>query len=357
VRLLHDGEEALPAMLEAIRSARHEVLLEMYWFDSDRTGRRFAEALMAKARKGVWVRVIYDALGSIEADSDMFDAMRAAGCEVFEFHPIAPFRPRFSFARINKRDHRKLIVIDGRLAITGGINLGDPWAPRHEGGAGFRDDAIAITGAAALELRALFYRVFPAPPHPLPAPVPVQGDCEVIVLANDLHAERRDIYDGYINAIARASRDIIISNSYFIPARRVRRALKRAVERGVRVRVLVPKRSDVLLAQYASRAKYEELLSNGVEIYEWPGRVLHTKSAVVDDRWCTVGSFNFDALSIHNNLELNVAIVSREVTKALRTRMEEDLARAERVDLDAFQRRALTSRLLERFCHFFRWTL
>lgn len=357
VRLLHDGVEALPAMLRAIASAQHEVLLEMYWFGSDRTGRRFAEALVERARAGVIVRVSYDAIGSLEAGAAMFDELRAAGVEVHEFNPIAPWRQRFSFARINQRDHRKLLVVDGILAITGGFNIGDPWAPEHEGGQGFHDDGIEIRGDAALELRALFYRVFPALPNELVVPGVPEGDTAVTVLASDLHAERRDIYDGYVNAIARATRDIVITNSYFIPSSRVRRALTRAVLRSVRVRVLMPRDTDVKLAQLASRHLYTRLLRDGVELYEWAGGILHSKTAAIDDDWCTVGSFNFDARSIHNNLELNVAMVDREVNAALRRRIEQDLAQSVRIELASWSKRNWFIRLVERVVYAFRWLL
>lgn len=357
VRLLHDGEQAFPAMLDAISSAVHEVVLEMYWFDSDRTGRLFAEALMERARAGVSVRVTYDAVGSIEADQAMFDEMREAGVEIHEYNPIAPWRTRFRFARINKRNHRKLLVIDGRLGIVGGINFADQWAPMAEGGGGFRDDAIEVIGPTARELRRLFYRNFPGLPRQIPPPDEPGGECQVVVLASDLRAERRDIYDAYVNAIARAARDIIITNSYFIPAGRVRRALARAVSRGVRVRVLVPRNSDVKVAQLASHALYEWLLTNGVEIHEWRGGVLHSKTAVIDDDWCTVGTFNFDALSIHNNLEVNVAVWSAEINAALRRRTELDLADSVAVDLRVWRKRGLFARLLERLFYALRWAL
>ncbi len=357
VRLLHDGAEALPAMLQALAAARLEVLLEMYWFGSDRTGRRFAAALIERARAGLTVRVTYDAIGSLEAGTAMFDEMRDAGVEVHEFNPIAPWRTRFSFARINLRDHRKLLVIDGALAITGGFNLGDPWAPKSEGGLGFHDDGIEIRGSAALELRRLFYRTFPGAPPKLALPHRPLGNTEVTVLASDLHAERRDIYDGYINAIARSTGDITITNSYFIPAGRVRRALARAVLRSVRVRVLMPRDTDVKLAQLASRHLYTRLLRDGVELYEWAGGVLHSKTAAVDDDWCTVGSFNFDARSIQNNLELNVAVLSREVNAALRRRVEADLAQSVKIELVTWLKRSVFIRLIERIVYAFRWLL
>ncbi|MDB4989738.1 MAG: Cardiolipin synthetase [Myxococcaceae bacterium] len=344
-------------MLEAIVAARYEILLEMYWFGSDRTGRRFADALIERARAGLCVRVTYDAIGSLEAGTAMFDEMRDAGVEVHEFNPIAPWRTRFSFARINQRDHRKLLVVDGVTAFTGGFNLGDPWAPKEEGGQGFRDDGVEVTGSAALELRAVFYRTFPAHPIALKQPPLNDGATEVTILASDLHAERRNIYDGYVNAIARETRDIIITNSYFIPAKRVRRALARAVLRSVRVRVLMPRDTDVRLAQLASRHLYKRLLRDGVELYEWAGGILHAKTAVVDDHWCTGGSFNFDARSVYNNLELNVAVVSEEVNAALRRRVELDLADSVKIDPVQWSKRSWFIRVVERIVYAFRWLL
>jgi cardiolipin synthase len=357
VRLLHDGAQVFPAMLDAIASARTEVLLEMYWFDSDRTGTRFAEALRDKARAGVSVRLIYDAVGSIDANDAMFDELRDAGVEVHEYNPIAPWRERFRFSRIGRRDHRKLLVVDARLAITGGVNLADHWAPRTEGGGGFRDDGVEVIGPAARVLRWLFYRNFPRPAPPVLEPSREAGDVSVTVLAPELSHRRRDIYDAYVNAIARAERDITITSSYFIPPRRLRSALERAATRGVRVRIIVPKHSDIKVAQLASRALYEFLLEKGVIIYEWDGGVLHAKTAAIDDAWCTVGTFNFDALSTRYNLEVNLAIESEEVTSTLRARMDQGLENLSPVSLVGFRKRGLLIRLIERLCYAFRWML
>jgi cardiolipin synthase len=357
VRLLHDGAEAIPAMLAAIAGAREEVLVEMYWFGSDRTGRAFATALIARARTGVRVHILYDAVGSIESDDRMFDDLRDAGASVYEYNPVAPWRARFKLHLINRRDHRKLVVVDGRVAYTGGLNLGDPWAPISEGGLGYRDDVLEVRGTAALELRALFYRAFPVRPRPIALPTLPDTHTEVTVLATDYWVERRGIYDGYLNAIARAEREVVIANSYFIPKKRVIRALGRAVDRGVRVRVLLPGPTDVQIARLASQHLYERLLRAGVEIYEWRAGILHAKSAVVDDQWCTTGSFNFDARSLHNNLELNLAVNCPEVAKALRERLDQDFAEADRVTMETVRGRSLLLRLLQYFFYALRWLL
>src|SRR5262249_43329082 len=144
VELLPGGDRALAAMLDAIAAARREILLEMYWFDSDATGRKFAAALEQKAQAGVRVCVTFDALGSFEPDRSMFGRMRERGCDVYEYNPVRLFGARFRFSRLNRRNHRKLLLIDGRLGITGGVNIADLWASEAEGGSGFHDDGILI---------------------------------------------------------------------------------------------------------------------------------------------------------------------------------------------------------------------
>src|SRR5262245_26192808 len=156
VELLHGPDVCLPAMMAAIESARQEILLEMYWFASDATGDGFARALEAKAREGVRVCVTYDAVGSFEADRGMFERMRDAGCNVFEYNPVSFGSGNFSFGGLNRRNHRKLLIVDGRVGMTGGVNLGDPWAAESAGGLGFRDDMIQIEGPAARPMRSIF---------------------------------------------------------------------------------------------------------------------------------------------------------------------------------------------------------
>lgn len=363
VTLLHDGAACFPAMLEAIAAAREEVLFEMYWFGSDRTGRRFADALMERARAGVDVRVIYDAVGSLEAEDALFDAMRAAGCQVHEYNPIAPWRQRFDLGLVNNRDHRKIIVVDRKVAFTGGLNVGDPWAPEDEGGEGWRDDMVRIEGPAALQMRRVFFETWAelhprertSVPEAAPAPafVPEAGT-PVRVLANHYRAERELIRKTYLGRIERASSHVYIVNSYFIPDRMVRRALARACARGVDIQVLLPGQSDLRPVQYAGRRLYDWLLRAGVTLYEWDQSILHAKTAVVDDTWCTLGTFNIDHRSWRNNLEVNVAIESPAVARALAERFRSDAARSVRIDREDWRYRPLSQRVLEQFFYLFR---
>jgi cardiolipin synthase len=359
VTLLHDGGVCLPAMLEAIERAEHEILFEMYWFGSDRTGRRFAEALSKKAREGLRVLVIYDAVGSIDADDAMFDEMRAAGCDVREYNPIAPWRARFKMGLVNNRDHRKIIVADQRIAFTGGVNVGDLWAPEAEGGGGWRDDMIRIEGTAAFAMREVFFQTWRDLGGRLPEgekmpPRAADDGSPVRVLTGHYRRSRAAIRRSYLEEIRRASSHIYITNSYFVPDRVIRRALGSASDRGVKVKVLLPGESDVTAVYYAGRRLYEWLLDRGVELYEWQGTVLHAKTAVIDDRWCTVGTYNMDYRSWRSNLEVNVSVEDAGVAGAMSERFRADIARAVPVKADDWRFRPLSERVLEHFFYLFR---
>ncbi|MEM9729985.1 MAG: phospholipase D-like domain-containing protein [Myxococcota bacterium] len=361
--LLRDGEQAFPAMLEAIRAATREVLLEMYWFGSDKIGRRFAEVLSERAEAGVRVRVIYDAVGSLQSDSRMFAKMRAAGCEVEQHNPIAPWRARFRIGVINNRDHRKLLVVDRRVGFTGGVNLGDPWAPLRDGGEGWRDDTIRIEGPAVEQMRAIFMHSWrhivdpgleSAPSVAPPPSAPMPSGSGVRVLANHFYRERRAIRRAYLRRIARAERTVYITNSYFIPDARIRRVLRQAAQRGVDVRVMIPGKSDSFAARHAARSLYGRLLRSGIRLYEWHRSVLHAKTAIVDGAWCTVGTYNLDYRSWRFNLEVVAAVEDATVAGAMERQFQDDLADAKEVSHAAWKRRPWLVRMLDRFFYSFR---
>lgn len=357
VRLLHDGQQAFPAMLEAIAQARRQVLLEMYWFDSDVVGQRFAAALTAARQRGVEVAVIYDSIGSIGADRNMFAKLEAAGVHVLEFNPVAPWRRRFrfSYARLSRRDHRKILVVDGSIGFTGGINLARQWAPRGEGGDGWRDDMMRIEGPAVTALSHCFHRVWhrhDLPPilhlHAEPPVVtPGQRLLPVRILGERYFRHRHEIATDYASRVYAATRTVYISNSYFVPDASVRRALVRAAKRGVDVRVIVPAHSDVEAVKYAARAQYERLLSAGVRIYEWQDGMFHAKTAVIDGEWCTTGTFNFDYLSLHYNLEVNASVLDTELSAEVERSFREDLQGSREVELRDVKLRSLSDRLVE----------
>jgi cardiolipin synthase len=359
IRLLRDGSESYPAMLEAIAGAREQVLLEMYWFDSDRTGRRFARALAEAASRGIEVALIYDAVGSIAADRNMFAELELAGVKVVEFNPLAPWKRRFRLDRLTRRDHRKLLIVDGRIGFTGGINLADPWLSEEDEGGGWRDDMVRIEGPAVRGFvecfRGLWQKIrgpsLTVDPGPKELQVVLQPLAKVgqavQVLGQGLRNDKRAISRAYLSRIYRAKRRIWIANSYFIPDRKVIRALNRAARRGVDVRILLPQVSDVPIVDWASRAVWPRLLRNGVRLFEWTVGILHCKTAVIDSEWSTIGSFNMDHLSVRRNLEVNVAVVDAGFAAEMEASFLRDLASSSEVDLRSFRFRSLGERLLE----------
>ncbi|MDH3727365.1 MAG: phospholipase D-like domain-containing protein [Myxococcales bacterium] len=363
VTLLHDGEQAFPAMLKAIEAAEREILLEMYWFGSDKVGRQFAEALSSQAKAGLRVRVIYDAVGSIQSDGRMFARMRDAGCEVEQYNPIAPWRARFRIGVVNHRDHRKLLIIDRRVGFTGGINLADEWAPDSAGGGGWRDDTIRIEGPAVEQMRNIFVHAWRRivepgdggkPSMPPVVEIPEEEGSRVRVLANQYFGERRAIRRAYLSRIANAKRSVSITNSYFIPDSRIRRVLRQAAKRGVDVRVIIPGKSDLFPARYAGRRLYGRLLRGGIKLFEWQRSILHSKTAIVDGEWCTVGTYNLDYRSWRFNLEVVAAIEDAAVAGAMERRFNEDLEQAKPISYAQWRRRPLLVRVLDRFFYLFR---
>jgi cardiolipin synthase len=350
VRLLRDGAQAFPAMLHAIANAKREILLEMYWIGDDAVGKCFREALVARARAGVRVCVVHDALGSLGITPAWWRPLFAAGGRAVEFHSLSPLDPRFQLARLETRDHRKMLVVDGAVGFTGGFNLALPWLPSGPRGDAWRDDMIEVRGGAALELRSLFYRTWRSLTRERPPadvePLRKRRSRPVWVLASQWRF-RRSIHREYLVRINRARERIDVANSYFVPDRSVRAALFRAVRRGVAVRVLVPAVGDVPVVQYAVEALFEALLRGGVRIWSLPGTMLHAKTAIIDDAFTTVGSYNLDQRSWRKNLEVNLAVEDAEFARHVRRWFEQDLARASPVDAETLRRRTLAQRGLQ----------
>jgi cardiolipin synthase len=344
--LLKDGAQAFPAMIDAIAAARSTVCLETYILRDDRTGRRFADALAERARAGVEVSLLYDAWGS-SVGGAYVDALEAAGVRVLSYHPLRfSGRRREVLGRLANRDHRKALIVDGRVGFTGGINISDEYAPVEEGGAGWRDTHLRLEGPAARELEYFFRTAWRrgggAPfDEPRYAGDGRRPDPLVSVISSDVRRARASIRGAYREAIRSARQRVWITNAYFLPAIRLLRDLGDAARRGVDVRVMVAGTTDVRAVLYASRSIYELLLRAGVRLYEWTGRVLHAKTMVVDGRWATVGSSNLDAQSLRQNLEVNAIVRHPSFAAALERMFEEDLASCEEVTDERWQRRPL----------------
>lgn len=354
-QLLRDGVEAYPAMLEAIRGARRYIRLETYMFISDAVGELFGEALAEAAERGVHVKVLYDAVGSWTSRKGFFESLRQRGVDIRPFKPLALGQ---GLRHLLRRDHRKILVVDGEVAFTGGVNISAHWAPLGQG-ANWRDDVLRMEGPVVrlLERRFLatwrmaFQDCFRSWRHSRPrrSSGRPRGDVALAVLSS-----RRSIHRAYLHAIQRARRSVLVAAAYFVPDRRMVAALREAAGRGVEVCLLLNGRSDHPLLEHATRAFYEKLLAAGIRIFEWQRGVLHAKTAVVDGVWGTLGSFNLERLSMRFNHEANVVFSDRRLGRELEDAFRRDCGSCREVDLVAFRRRPLWRKLLERVLYVFR---
>jgi cardiolipin synthase len=370
VELLLDGPQTHGAMLEAIESAEHHVHLETYIFVDDEVGTEFAEALAAKARMGVPVRVIYDSIGSRAAAGELWLTLEEAGVEVREFNPPDPVQDHNPFD-IDTRDHRKLLIVDGRLAFTGGINIDRNYAQPSDvvGGtsasSGWRDTHIRISGPAVAAFQQLFVDLWEQldapleqPPHAPPPRELDEGDTLIRVLAgvggND---EASQIWVAYQAAVKVAAARIWITQSYFAPDDEFMAAIREAAARGVDVRILVAGFSDSQLLLNASRAYYSDLLEAGIKVFESQEHIMHAKTMVVDGYWSTVGSSNLDYLSFLHNHEANAVILGEAFAAQLEDVFLADLENAVEIEAGRWRQRSLWQRTKELGSYFLRFRL
>lgn len=343
--LLRDGEQAFPAMLEAIARAERSVCLETYILKSDGAGRRFGAALAERAAAGVEVNLLYDAWGS-SVSSAYIAELRAAGVRTLSFRPVALSAP---FQKLARRDHRKLLVVDTHVGFTGGMNIADDYAAASEGGRGWRDTQVRLEGPAAAELQYLFLRTWRRSGG---APLDERRysydgrrpDPLVRIIGTGLPRRRRWVRDEYRAAFDEARRRLWITSAYFLPPLRMVHALAEAARRGVDVRIMLAGTTDVPPVLMASRALYGHLLRAGVRLFEWRGRVLHAKTAVVDGRWSTIGSANLDSQSLRKNLEANAVIEHEGFAFAMERMFREDLESCEEVTEERWEHRSLLER-------------
>lgn len=354
------GSEFFPALLEAIPQAQTSICLEFYAINDDQTGRTVADALLAAAARGVRVYLLYDYIGCFDTPTAFFKRLSKGGVCCRAFNP-PPFRK--GLAWFDKRDHRKIVVIDGWCVFTGGMNIADVYSGLGKKQTKWRDVGLRIEGEVGLELLRLFQETWTGecgiPPvgcDPGPAPL-VFGDAKVSVINGGPHLKRSFIRSAFRLAIAGASESVTIASPYFIPGPRVIRSLLRAAGRGVRVRLLLPFKSDVPLVRLVSRTYYAQLLKNGVEIFEMDRAVLHAKVLLVDGNWTMVGSANMDLRSFHRNYELNVVVDSYDFGAQVEEMLEADLAGARPIALHEHERRGWSVRILERLFSPVAWFL
>lgn len=358
--VFHSGDALYAQMVADIAQAEKRVLCEFYMFLSDATAWLVAKALAAKAKEGVEVRLIYDAIGSLEASEKIFRTLREAGVEVLEFRPIAPWKHRFG---VFGRDHRKILVIDDSVGYLGGYNLGDYWSECASKEEVWRDTHVRIVGPAALDMAVLFAETWHRETGKLLEvdEAAVQQE-HAAANAVDLEKEtpdggvfviggrgryRRRIRRLYVLEIGRATEQLLLTNPYMIPDRAIREALCRAADRGVDVRLLLPEASDVPMADLAGRHYFKKYLRRGIHIYLYQRSVLHAKCMIVDRSWVTVGSANLDSLSLNFNLESNAVIMGEGTVEALEHQFWEDLESSREVTLSEWKGRSGKSKLYE----------
>jgi len=359
IELLSGGGETYPAMLAAIEGAARSVHLETFTLRHDRTGRRFQQALIAAAGRGVEVRVIYDAVGSLALSEDFVEELRAAGVETVEYRPIAPWRHRWG---LNRRDHQKLLVVDAETAFIGGTNISDEYDPA---GLGWHDVHARIRGPIVGDLGRLFRRTWlragGAPDDDrVRDPGPAEGpgfDALIETIDNYGFRNRGRMHRDYRHAIRQAQTSVHVANAYFIPDRLLRRALRKAARNGADVRVIVPGLSDVAVARFASRHLYARLLRWGVQIHEYRGPMMHAKCAVIDGAWSTIGSYNLDVRSMIHNLESGVVCLSTGFAGALEAEFQRLLGECRRVSLEEWVNRPWWNFVLEWVSYRFRYWL
>jgi len=365
--LLQNGPQTYQNMFAAIRSARDNINLETYIFDDDEIGKQFSDVLLERQAAGVQVNIIYDSIGALNTPKEFFDRLRVAGVRVLEFNPIDPTKGNDKEWKLNNRDHRRQLIVDGRIAFTGGINISNTYssAPgssrpfkshnqQNDKNAGWRDTHIRVEGPVVAEFQKLFLQTWARQKaDPLAArnyfpPLQREGDEIVRVISNVPENPQSLIYLTLTSAIDNAQHNVSLTIAYFAPDEQLLTALANAVRRGVDVKLLLPSHTDSSPIFYLGRSNYTELLENGVRIYERRGAIMHAKTATIDGVWSTVGSSNLDWRSFLHNDEINAVVLGHNLAKEMDAMFAGDLKEADEITLEKWQHRSLLLRAKER---------
>ena len=386
VTLLEDGKATYASMLEAIRAAKSSVHVETYIFEADEVGQKFAQALLEKRKAGVKVRVIYDAVGSKDTKPEFFKPLRDAGAEVIAYKPINPGTVLTDGLRLNNRDHRKLTIVDGRVAFLGGINISSVYTPSggstgsgssggstgsgSSGGSApgspekkkipyadkpWRDTAVRLEGPVVADLQRAYVDMWDAATNQkideqgLFPKLASAGSQIVRAIASSPQNGPNPLYVAVISAIESAEQSAHLTVAYFVPHPELLEALKNAAARGVDVRMVLPSKTDSWLVQAAGQSYYEDLLEAGVHIYERKEQLLHAKTAVIDGVWATVGSTNLDWRSLSTNAEINAVVLGPDFGAQMERMFQEDVAKSQEITRQRWAERSLADRLREAY--------
>ena len=368
VTLLIDGPATYAAMFKAMQDAQDHINLETFIIEDDAMGRKFSDLLLKKQAEGVQVNLIFDSVGSIGTPTAFFQRLRDGGVQVVEFNPINPFKTRKKWI-LTHPDHRKILIADGRVAITGGINISSVYSTRLSGREPaegtplpWRDTDVQIEGPAVAEFQKLFLETWRRQEGPELSgrdyfpDLKEAGGALVRVVGSIPGQDNRITFIVYVSAITFAERSVHMTNAYFIPDDQTLEALAGAARRGVDVKIIVPATTDSKMALRAQRYTYSALLKAGVKIYERRNVLLHAKTAVIDGVWSTVGSTNMDYWSLLSDDEVNAVVLSREFAVEMEQMFANDLAESDPILWEQWKKRPLFQRIMEWSAHLFsRW--
>jgi cardiolipin synthase len=366
-QILNNGDEVFPAMLAAIDGARQRVSFETFVFEQSEIGRRFVDAFVRAASRGVMVNIVVDFVGASGMSSETINRLRAAGCHVSSYNRTK----WYDLEEVNYRTHRKILVVDGEVSFTGGVGIADHWLGHAQGPDHWRDVQVQMRGPVARLLEAAFYENFIEERGPV-TPLLNEPDHEVVdagagggsrsqtdrpldaptlVVRSSASGGSSDMKRLYLLLIASARRTLDIITPYFVTDESSEWALDDAVQRGVHVRILTEgaEHTDALPVKYSSRRVYGRLLARGIELYEYQPTMLHTKVMIVDGVWSMFGSANFDNRSLELNDELNVAVHDRDLAGRFGADLDADLRRAKQLRLEEWEQRPFIEKAREHF--------
>ncbi|MEO6102443.1 MAG: cardiolipin synthase [Pseudoxanthomonas sp.] len=347
---LENGEQIFPSMLKAIREAKETVNFETYIYWSGAVGKQFADALEERARAGVQVHVLLDWVGSQKLDAAILEQMKASGVEVQLYHPLR----WYNLGRINNRTHRKLLIVDGKIGFTGGVGVADQWDGHAQDPEHWRDAHYRLEGPAVAQMQAAFLdnwiktsgKVLSGESY-FPKLHPA-GDQMAQVFTSSPSGGGDSMQLMYLLSITAAAKTIDLSAAYFVPDPLTKRALREAMERGVKLRIIVPGgHTDSDLVRGASRAGWGELLQAGAKIYEFQPTMFHCKAMIVDSKLVSVGSTNFDNRSFRLNDEANLNVYDKELAEELEDVFEQDLKRSTQITYERWKNRPLREKFTE----------
>jgi cardiolipin synthase A/B len=352
-------------MFKAIQNARDHINFETFIIEDDETGRKFADLLLQKQAEGVQVNLIFDSVGSLSTPTPFFQRLRDKGIQVVEFNPVNPFKTHGDWL-LAHLDHRKILIVDGKIAITGGINISSVYSSKLSGrgevkGAQlpWRDTDVQIEGPAVAEFQKLFLETWQKQNGPKLSErnyfpdLKEEGNALVRVVGSTPGQSNRITFIVYVSAITFAEHSVHLTNAYFIPDDQILDAFTDAAKRGVDVKIILPSTSDSSMALYAARYNYSELLKSGVKLFERRNALLHAKTAVIDGVWSTVGSTNMDYWSFLNDDEVNAVILSHEFAIEMEKMFARDLAESDQIQWEEWKKRPLFPRIREWFAHLF----